>query len=128
MRRKQAREFVVLKAFEMDANNNWGTDPDKVIGNEELGRQSAYVHKVIKKLSEDREEIDALINGVSDKWTTGRMAKTDLAIIRIAAVEMLYVDDVPKAVAINEAVELSKKYGTEDSGRFINAILGKIDA
>jgi N utilization substance protein B len=56
------------------------------------------------------------------------MARTDLAIIRVAAAEMLYIEDVPKAVAINEAVELSKKYGTEESGRFINAILGKIDA
>ena len=125
---KEAREFAVLKAFEIDANNGWGEDPEKWLGEEKLGGQRAYVLNVLTKLSEGRDEIDGIINKVSDKWTTGRMARTDLAIIRVAAVEILHIDDVPKAVAINEAVELSKKYGTENSGKFINAILGKIDA
>ena len=128
MKRKEAREFAVLKAFEIDANNGWGEDPEKWLGEEKLGGQRAYVLNVLTKLSEGRDELDGIINKVSDKWTTGRMARTDLAIIRVAAVEILHIDDVPKAVAINEAVELSKKYGTENSGKFINAILGKIDA
>ena len=54
------------------------------------------------------------------------MAKPDLAISRVAAAEILYADDVPQAVAINEAVNLSKLYGTEQSPKFINAVLGKI--
>jgi N utilization substance protein B len=128
MKRKEAREYVVLKAFEIDANNGWDEAPEKWIGDKELGGQRSYVLNVLGKLSEERDNIDGIINRVSDKWTTGRMARTDLAIIRVAAAEMLYIEDVPKAVAINEAVELSKKYGTEESGRFINAILGKIDA
>ncbi|MBP3758437.1 MAG: transcription antitermination factor NusB [Firmicutes bacterium] len=128
MKRKEAREFVVLKAFEIDANNGWDEAPEKWIGDKELGGQRSYVLNILGKLSEERDNIDGIINRVSDKWTTGRMARTDLAIIRVAAAEMLYIEDVPKAVAINEAVELSKKYGTEESGRFINAILGKIDA
>ena len=128
MKRKEAREYVVLKAFEIDANNSWDESPEKWLGDKELGGQRSYVLNVLGKLSEERDNIDGIINNVSDKWTTGRMARTDLAIIRVAAAEMLYIEDVPKAVAINEAVELSKKYGTEESGRFINAILGKIDA
>ena len=128
MKRKEAREYVVLKAFEIDANNSWDESPEKWLGDKELGGQRSYVLNVLGKLSEERDNIDGIINSVSDKWTTGRMARTVLAIIRVAAAEMLYIEDVPKAVAINEAVELSKKYGTEESGRFINAILGKIDA
>ena len=127
MRRKQAREYAVLKAFEIDANHDWDGDISKHLGDEELGKQGSYVKDVLGKVAEERDKIDTLINEVSDGWTTGRMAKTDLAIIRVAVAEMLYIDDVPKAVAINEAVELAKTYGTDDSRKFINAILGKIN-
>lgn len=127
MRRKKAREYAVLKAFEIDANHDWEGDLSKYLGDEDLGNQEGYVRELIGKLAEERDNIDSLINQVSDGWTTGRMAKTDLAIIRVAVAEMLYIEDVPKAVAINEAVELSKTYGTDDSRKFINAILGKIN-
>ena len=127
MRRKEAREYAVLKAFEIDANHDWESDISSYIGEEDLGNQLSYVKEVLSKVSGERDRIDSLINQVSDGWTTGRMAKTDLAIIRVACAEILYVDDVPKAVAINEAVELAKKYGTDDSHRFINAILGKVN-
>ena len=127
MRRKQAREYAVLKAFEIDANHDWDGDISTHLGDEDLGRQEAYVREVLNRLSVERDKIDSLINDVSDGWTTGRMAKTDLAIIRVAVAEMLYIEDVPKAVAINEAVELAKTYGTDDSHKFINAILGKIN-
>lgn len=128
MRRKEAREYAVLKAFEIEANDGWDKETENYLRDEDLGNQKSYVAEILKKLAEKRELIDASINGVSDRWTTGRMARTDLAIIRVAACEIMFIEDVPKAVAINEAVELSKKYGTDDSGRFINAILGKIDA
>lgn len=127
MRRKQAREYAVLKAFEIDANHDWEADPEKYMDGEDLGNQKGYVKEVLTKVITERDRIDTLINEVSDGWTTGRMAKTDLAIIRVAASEILFIDDVPKAVAINEAVELAKTYGTDDSHKFINAILGKIN-
>lgn len=127
MKRKQAREYAVLKAFEIDANHDWEGDISRYLGDEDLGKQRAYVTEVLGKVSGERDKIDSLINQISDGWTTGRMAKTDLAIIRVAVAEMLYVEDVPKAVAINEAVELAKTYGTDDSRKFINAILGKIN-
>ena len=126
MNRRQAREYVMAKAFEIDANHDWEAEPAKYVSENELGSQKAYAENIITKLLTERDSLDALINKVSDGWTTGRMAKADLAIIRVAACEILYQDDVPKAVAINEAVELSKVYGSGDSGRFINAILGKI--
>lgn len=117
----------MAKAFQIDAAGEWDKEPEHFLDKEELGKQYDYAHNVISCLLTKRDELDALINGVSSGWTTGRMAKADLAIIRVAAIEIKYQDDVPKAVAINEAVELSKLYGTNDSGKFINAILGKID-
>ncbi|MBQ7703593.1 MAG: transcription antitermination factor NusB [Firmicutes bacterium] len=127
MNRREAREYVMSAAFRMDAMDDFGTDPEKYLDKEELGRQYKYAKDIITKLITDIESVDAAINAVSDGWTTHRMAKTDLAIIRVACCEMMVREDVPKAVAINEAVELSKKYGSERSGAFINAILGKID-
>ena len=126
MNRREAREYVMAKAFEIDANHDWEAPASKYIDEEELGKQKSYAENLITKLLSERDSLDSLINEVSDGWTTGRMAKADLAIIRVAASEILYQEDVPKAVAINEAVELSKKYGSGQSGKFINAILGKI--
>ena len=127
MNRREAREYVMSAAFRIDATESFGEDPARYLDEEELGKQYDYAKDIITKLMTDIEEVDDAINAVSDGWTTHRMAKTDLAIIRVACCEMMVRDDVPKAVAINEAVELSKKYGTERSGAFINAILGKID-
>ncbi len=72
------------------------------------------------------DELDADINKVAEGWKTGRMAKVDLSLIRLAYYEMKYDDEVPLKVAINEAVEFAKKYGGEDSPAFVNAILGKL--
>ena len=127
MKRREAREYAMAKAFQIDAAHEWDQEPEKYLDKEELGSQFGYAENVITRIIKDRDAIDSMINTVSDGWTTGRMAKADLAIIRVAVAEILYQDDVPKPVAINEAVELAKLYGTNDSGKFINAILGKID-
>ena len=71
-------------------------------------------------------ELDKRINEVSEGWKTGRMSRVDLSIIRLALYEMAYDDEIPLKVAINEAVELAKKYGGDDSPSFVNAILGKL--
>ena len=73
-----------------------------------------------------RDEIDAYINGVSENWKTDRMGKVDLCIIRLAYYEIKHDDDIPQKVAINEAIELAKTYGTESSGNFVNGILAKV--
>lgn len=73
-------------------------------------------------------ELDAQINEVSDGWKTSRMSRVDLSILRLALYEMEYDSEVPLKVAINEAVELAKKYGGDDSPSFVNAILGKLAA
>lgn len=71
-------------------------------------------------------DIDKVINENTEGWDTTRMGKVELAVLRLAVYEMRYDEEVPANVAINEAVEIAKKYGQENSGSFVNAILGKI--
>ena len=78
------------------------------------------------KVQEHLEEIDNILNEKSTGWKTKRMSKVDLNILRLAVYEMKYDEDVPVKVAINEAVEISKTFGGEDSASFINGILGKV--
>ena len=127
MRRKNAREYVMSCAFQIDAAHDWDRPLDDFLDIDELGSQFDYAKNIVSHILEDRDKIDGIINEVSTGWTTGRMAKTDLAILRVAVSEILYQEDVPKAVAINEAVELAKSYGTADSSKFINAILAKVE-
>lgn len=86
----------------------------------------AYISKKCTDIVEHLAEIDAAINEVSEGWKTSRMGKVDLTLIRLAVYEMKYEEDVPVGVAINEAVELAKKYGTDDSPSFVNGVLGKL--
>ena len=85
-----------------------------------------YIFDKVEKISEKIGEIDAKINEVSEGWKTGRMGKVDLTLIRLAVYEMLYEEDVPAKVAINEAVELAKMYGTDNSPSFVNGVLAKL--
>ena len=71
------------------------------------------------------EELDAAINEVSKGWKTIRMGKVDLTLIRLAVYEIRFEEEIPVKVSINEAVELAKKYGTDDSPAFVNGILAK---
>lgn len=86
----------------------------------------AYIAGKFEKIKQKISEIDSKINGVTKGWQTDRMGKAELAILRLAVYEMLYDDDVPVKVAINEAVELAKKYGGEESPSFVNGILARL--
>ena len=74
---------------------------------------------------EKKEELDTMLNEKAAGWTVSRMGKVDLTIMRLALYEMLYDDTVPVSVAINEAVELAKKFGQTDSSSFVNGVLAK---
>lgn len=88
---------------------------------------SEYAESLVEGVSEHLEEIDAKLVATSENWALDRMPVVDRAILRLAVYEMLYVDEVPVSVAINEAVELAKAYGGEDeSSRFVNGVLGRI--
>ncbi len=96
--------------------------------NEEVVHQkdADYIEARFAKIQERIPEIDKLINDNTDGWDTARMGKIELTVLRLAVYEIVFDEDIPDSVAINEAVEIAKKYGQENSGGFVNAILAKI--
>lgn len=85
-----------------------------------------YIQHKFQSTLEYLEEIDSLIESVSEGWKLKRMFKVDLAIMRLAVYEMKYDEEIPVSVAINEAVEIAKKYGQDSSPSFVNGILAKV--
>lgn len=85
-----------------------------------------YAREIVDGVTDHLEEIDELIVSYAQGWTLDRMPHVDRSLLRIASWEILYNDEVPVAVAIDEAIELAKEYSTEDSSRFVNGVLGKI--
>ena len=128
MTRKQAREFVMQTMFQIEVQKDFESpDIDSYMAECAAGNQKDYISNLISKICSNIEKIDGMIDDSSDGWPASRMSKPDLAIIRTATGEMLFADDVPDAVAINEAVNLAKDYGTEQSPKFVNAVLAKIN-
>ena len=84
--------------------------------------------RIIRGVEEHRGDLDRIIEKYSSHWKIDRMAHVDRNILRIAVYELLYCDDIPPKVAINEAIDIGKKFGSEDSGAFINGVLDKIKA
>ena len=85
-----------------------------------------YISSILEGVMKEAPSIDHYIVKNSKDWTIDRMSRIDLAIMRVAIFEILYREDIPASVSINEAVELAKKYSHEDAGSFINGILGSI--
>ena len=85
-----------------------------------------YIQNKTDLILEKKADLDDRINAAADRWKTERMTTVDLTIIRLAVYEMVYDEDVPTGVAINEAVELAKRYGTDQSPAFVNGILAKL--
>lgn len=86
---------------------------------------TAYISTKSNKIIEKLDEIDEMINKQAKGWTTQRMGKVDLTILRLAVYEIVFDEDVPTGVAINEAVELAKRFGQEESSGFVNGVLAK---
>ena len=86
-------------------------------------KASAYFFRLVSGVATHREELDAYISRFSEHWRLERMAAVDLAILRLAVFELLHCPEVPPKVVVNEAVELGKSFGAENSGAFINGIL-----
>ena len=82
--------------------------------------------RLVEGVKKFQHEIDPLVERFSKNWKISRMSRADRNIIRIAVYELLYCDDIPPKVSINEAIDIGKKFGTEDSGAFINGILDSI--
>lgn len=130
MTRREIREQVFKMLFRVEFYNQEEMSEQIALCEDDAcdwkEKDKTYIFKKVEKISEKLEEIDAKINEVSEGWKTGRMGKVDLTLIRLAVYEMLYEEDVPAKVAINEAVELAKQYGTDNSPSFVNGVLAKL--
>ncbi len=101
-----------------------GSDEEKELLPSE--KEYAYIREKYQKIQEKLPEIDEILNASAKGWKTGRMGKVDLTILRLAVYEVKFDDRIPTGVAINEAVEMAKKFGSDQSAPFINGVLGKI--
>lgn len=130
MVRTELREHIFKMVFQLEFHS-----PDEMPENLKLyfdGLENAadkdkeYIEKKYRAVAEKTSEIDAMIDEKSETWKTKRMGKVDLSILRLAVYEIKWDEDVPTGVAINEAVELAKKFSGEGAPAFVNGVLARL--
>nr|AGF93467.1 NusB antitermination factor [uncultured organism] len=126
MQRREAREEILkaLYGSEFKAGKNDSID-DRLVENDP-GEQEPFVREMYQGTLDQKEEIDRMISEFAVGWEVDRLAFLDRNILRMALYELLYYEDTPAEVVMNEAIELAKEYGTENAPKFINGILDKI--
>ena len=125
MKRRVAREKALQALFQIDMS---GIEPDVALTNvlEEEEKMDAYLQQLVLGFIENQERIDGYIRENLEKWSFDRLAKVDRNILRLGVFELLFVEDVPNKVVINEAVEIAKIFGYDQSSKFINGVLSKV--
>lgn len=130
MRRSELREHVFKLLFMKEFNDETQMPEQMAMyfdGMEELEeKDQSYMENRFLSIQKQLPAIDRLLNETSRGWKTARMNRVDLAVLRLAVYELCFDEEVPTGVAINEAVLIAKKFGGEESGAFVNGILGKI--
>lgn len=123
--RRDARRLAIQILYQADVSRR---SPVEVLEERrKLGhRVSGFTDQLVRGVTERLPELDRVLGEHAQDWTVPRMAVVDRAILRVAGFELLYRDDVPPAVAIDEAVAAAQEMSTEDSGGFVNGILGRI--
>jgi N utilization substance protein B len=124
--RRKARKDALEILYE---NEITGRPIDEIVRNRRLARgeePSEFTMELVEGVEVHKERIDKLISEHTDNWALERMPLVDRNIMRIGLFELLYKKDIPFSVSINEAVELAKTYGMEESSKFVNGILGRI--
>ena len=129
MSRRELREqlFKLLFRIEFNTEEEMPQQEEFFLEEEEIVRENdrkqldAKFHNVLEKLTDIDRELNEKVSG----WDTSRMGKVDLTILRLAVYEIKYDEDIPTGVAINEAVELAKKFGQDSSASFVNGVLAK---
>ena len=143
-KRTRSREFALQILYQMDVSDAsmedaledfWKdrtdialTDPEKLAleADKKEDEVREYTEKLVRGTLEAKKKIDPVIERCAENWEMGRMACVDRNILRLAAYEILHIDEIPVKVAINEAVEFAKRYGEQDSSKFVNGILDRI--
>ncbi len=124
MKRSEMREQAFFLAFENLFDNGENIEELMELYSENVCELSDYAKTVFKGISKNKENLNDTVNTYSKSWKTSRLPKVSLAILYVALYEMYYVDEVPDSVAINEAVELAKKYAATEDASYINGVLG----
>jgi N utilization substance protein B len=125
----EIRDMLPLEALSARRREGWvlrAAPDDEALQKEPTDEVLGYALKLVEGVQAHQAAIDSLIAAYADRWAIERMPVVDRNLLRISLYELLWSDDVPVAVAINEAVELAKTLSTDDSGRFINGILGHV--
>jgi N utilization substance protein B len=127
-KRRKSREFTLQVLYQLDITKQdviktLTQFQDHFSGNEE---RDDFMERLVLGVLEHCQEIDRLIEKYSENWRLDRMNLIDRAILRMASFELLYCEEIPPKVTLNEAIELGKRFGSEDSGSFINGILDRI--
>lgn len=130
MNRRKSREIAMKLLFEMTMNKESYIDIiESFKENTDINLEDvdfSYITKILKGINDNQEAIDEKIKGNLVKWTIDRISKINLSILRLATCEILFEEEIPDKVSINEAIELSKKYGEDNSSAFINGVLNGI--
>lgn len=125
--RRDAREWAVQMLFTVDLNPDsrktlfdefWSEHPHD-------DKTRSFAEGLVSGVLQNLQHIDKLITGYASNWGIGRMAVTDRNVLRLAMYEMLYREDIPPVVSINEAVDLAKYFNSAESGRFVNGVLDR---
>jgi N utilization substance protein B len=126
--RRRARELAMQALFYMDANQSASPQMLERFCENFTPPQKArpFFMKLVNGVLKAKPQIDTLIERFSKNWSMQRMSCVDRNVMRVAVFEMLFCPDIPPKVSINEAIEVGKKFGTEDSGAFINGIVDSI--
>ncbi len=127
-KRRKARELVLKSLYSWEIS---GSKPEEVfndlISKEELDPSSKlFAGELFRKVVENQKKIDELIKENVQHWDFSRIAVVDKNILRMGICEILYIEDIPLKVSLDEAIELAKKYSSEDSGSFVNGVLDAI--
>lgn len=128
MSRKKSRIGQMQVLFQMDINNDFSLESlNRFLDNFQFSdSEMKYIAKTIPVILENLQTIDNTIVESLYSWSFNRLANVDRSILRVSVYELLYRDDIPSEVSINEAVEISKEFGSNESPKFINGILGSI--
>ncbi|MDB5056253.1 MAG: nitrogen utilization protein [Bacilli bacterium] len=138
MRRRLAREIALQSLYQMQMNEVTASEAIAMAIHEaENDNESAlllqnekiepkYIEELVVGTEQHKKIIDELLVEYLKGWQIDRLSKVDKEVLRLAAYEMIFRDDVPPKVVVNEAIELSKHFGTEESGKFVNGVLGKM--
>ncbi len=126
--RRRAREIALQVLYQLDIDQGVPQEALAVYFENFRPSEKAreFCQRLIEGVSQHREEIDRLIEENAEHWTLKRMAVVDRNILRVATFELIHCPDIPFKASLNEAIELAKKFGNDDSGAFINGILDKV--